>query len=366
MNEKLRNIITVALAALFILGFSLWGLIAPDKELSLSERRKLAQFPEISWKSVKDGSFMSSFETYTLDQFPLRDEFRTLKSVTSLYAMGRLDNNDIYISNGFASKLEYPLNALSVKYAASRFEYVYDRYLKDNGSKVYLSVVPDKNYFMAESGGYPYLDYAELVSSLRDQVSFAEYIDIFPLLELDDYYKTDTHWRQEEIIDVARKLASGMGVELKAEYTKKDVGVPFYGVYYGQSALPLPAEKIYCMESDVFSGCTVFDFETNKEMSIYEMDKADGNDPYELFLGGSKSLIQIDNPNATTDKELIIFRDSFGSSLAPLLVEGYKTITVVDIRYISPVILGNLVEFHGQDVLFIYSTLVLNNSVTIK
>ena len=366
MNKKLTNTITVALAVLFILGFSIWGLVEPDKELSLSERRKLAQFPKLSWETIEKGSFMSDFEKYTLDQFPLRDQFRTLKSITALYAMGRKDNNDIYLSNGYASKLEYPLNDASIKYAAGRFEFVYDKYLKESGSKVYLSVIPDKNYFIAENGGYPSLDYGKLVSSLREQTSFAEYIDIFPLLKLEDYYKTDTHWRQEEIVDVAEYLASAMGVKLSAEYTKTDAGVPFYGVYYGQSALPLPAEKIYYMENDIFSGCKVFDFETNKEMNIYELDKANGNDPYELFLGGSKSLITIENPNATTDKELIVFRDSFGSSLTPLLVEGYAKITVVDIRYISPVLLGNFVDFHGQDVLFIYSALVLNNSVTIK
>ena len=62
----------------------------------------------------------------------------------------------------------------------------------------------------------------------------------------------------------------------------------------------------------------------------------------------------------------MIFRDSFASSLAPLLAEGYSKITLVDIRYLSPVLLGRFVDFHGQDVLFIYSTLVINNSTIIK
>ena len=36
------------------------------------------------------------------------------------------------------------------------------------------------------------------------------------------------------------------------------------------------------------------------------------DDMYEIFLGGSKSLISIENPNAKTDRELVMFRDSFG------------------------------------------------------
>ena len=122
------------------------------------------------------------------------------------------------------------------------------------------------------------------------------------------------------------------------------------------------------MTSDILEDCTVYNYETGspEEMSIYDMEKAYGRDPYEMFLSGSLSLITIENPNATTDKELVIFRDSFGSSLAPLLVEGYAKVTLVDIRYISSDIVGMFVDFENQDVLFLYSTLVLNSSSTLK
>ena len=96
------------------------------------------------------------------------------------------------------------------------------------------------------------------------------------------------------------------------------------------------------------------------------MEKLKGDDLYEIFLSGSKSLLTVENPKASTDKELILFRDSFGSSIAPLLVEAYEKITLVDIRYISPNILERFIEFENQDILFLYSSSVLNNSITIK
>ena len=96
------------------------------------------------------------------------------------------------------------------------------------------------------------------------------------------------------------------------------------------------------------------------------MEKAHGKAPYEMFLGGSLSLITIENDKAKTEKELVIFRDSFGSAIAPLFVEGYRKITVVDIRYIHPNLLEKYIEFNNQDVLFLYSTSILNNSETIK
>ena len=72
-----------------------------------------------------------------------------------------------------------------------------------------------------------------------------------------------------------------------------------------------------------------------------------------MYLSGAKALVTIENPKAETGRELIVFRDSFGSSVVPLLVADYAKITLVDIRYIQPDMLGQFLEFHGQDVLFL-------------
>ena len=74
----------------------------------------------------------------------------------------------------------------------------------------------------------------------------------------------------------------------------------------------------------------------------------------------------ITNEASLSDRELIVFRDSYGSSLVPLLVTGYKKITLVDTRYISPKILDQYIDFADQDVLFLYSTLLINDSFSLK
>ena len=78
------------------------------------------------------------------------------------------------------------------------------------------------------------------------------------------------------------------------------------------------------------------------------------------------SLLRIENPNSATERRLIVLRDSFAASLIPLLAESYREITLIDIRYLSPASLGKFVDFDAQDVLFLYSTSVLNDSSTIK
>lgn len=365
-GDKLKDAATVCIMAVFFFGFFVWCLLKPADETSDSERRKLATMPTFGLSSVLSGKYMQDFEDYATDQFPLRNSFRTIKSYAAFYLLRQRDVGGIYFKDGYASKLEYPMNTDSLDNAAARFKHICDKYLSDKNVKVYLSVIPDKNFFLAGKNGYPSMDYVEFVSYLRERTAYMQYIDIFDCLELSDYYKTDTHWRQEKIVDVAQRLGAGMGVALSGQYTEKLLDKPFFGVYYGQSALPLPAEQLYYLDSDIIGACRVIDHETNTETAVYDMEKAQGKDPYEMFLSGPKSLMTIKNPGAPEDKKLIIFRDSFGSSIAPLLIEGYGEITLVDIRYLSSDMLGNFIDFDNCDMLFLYSTLVLNNSVTMK
>ena len=388
-KEKSQDYILVTVMSFFVFGISLICWLKPEESFSESERRVLAKFPEVSVESVLDGSFMQNFESYSLDQFPFRDNFRSLKAITSYGILGKKDNNDIYLADGHLSKMEYPMQTKMMDYAASHIEKLYDMYLKDNNSKCYFSVVPDKNYFLAEENGYLSINYEEMVSYLNEKLSFTEYIDIMNLLSIEDYYKTDTHWRQEKIIDVAECLKNTMlqdcdsvsdksvteknkngdeteGAILENKYEIKVLEQPFYGVYYGQSALPVKPDKLYYLSNDILEACKVTSYDTGKavETVIYNMEKAKGKDAYEIFLSGTSALQVIENPKAAEEKELIVFRDSFGSSLVPLMVDGYSKITIIDTRYVNSTLLGKMVDFHGQDVLFLYSTLILNNSMS--
>ena len=339
----------------------------PAEDFSDTERRKLAQFPKLNVQTLLDGKFMTEFESYTLDQFPQRDTFRQLKAMFHYNALGQKDNNDIYLVHDYAAKLEYPLNETSVDNALKKFNAVYEKYLTGSES-ILVSVVPDKGYYLAEENGYPAMDYEALFEAVRQGMPWAEFVDITGQLEAGDYYRTDTHWRQERIGKVAETLCKALGADWfrEEELTPTIVERPFYGVYYGQAALPMDAEALYVMNGGILADCTVYNQETGKTTGIYDWEKLDSRDLYDVYLSGAAALLTIENPNAGTDKELVVFRDSFGSSLIPLLLKDYKTVTVVDIRYIASDFVGSFVDFHGQDVLFLYSTLVLNSSNTLK
>lgn len=347
-------------------GLTLLAWCLPTRDISEAERRPLAQFPEVTGKRLLDGKFMADFEDYSLDQFPFRDGFRRIKSMFHTYVLRQKDNNGIYLAEGVAVKQEYPLNQPSVDHFLMRMNALRDSYLTD--SRVFLALVPDKGYYLAEEAGQLSLDYGALEQLLEAGMPWAEKIDLTQALDAEDYYRTDTHWRQEKILPGAELLCEALGVTTPKleDFTQTALERPFYGVYYGQAALPMEPDTIILMESPLISDCTVYDFETGKTGSVYDRNKLDSRDLYDVYLSGARSLLTIENPNGPADKELIVFRDSFGSSMIPLLLQGYGKVTVIDTRYVRSDVLEQFVDFHGQDVLLLYSTLVVNNSATLK
>ena len=104
------------------------------------------------------------------------------------------------------------------------------------------------------------------------------------------------------------------------------------------------------LTNEAINSAYVYDWQNGKEINVYNEEAMNTRAPYDLFLGGSLSLITIENDKAGNDRELIVFRDSFGSSMIPLLISGYSKITIVDIRYLSGDRLESFIDFHGQDI----------------
>lgn len=365
MNQKNAGIYTVVTVGALMLILSVACLLSPKKEFSESERRNLAQCPELSAETLLNGSFMEEFEDYSLDQFPFRDGFRRMKALAQYDLFRFKDNNGIYVAQGSAAKLIYPLNETSVLNAADKFGQIYDTWLGD-ANQIVVSIVPDKGYFLSEANGYPAMDYQQLEALLTEHMPYAGYCSILDTLSIEDYYRTDPHWREETLLPTAQKIAASLGVELRGEYTPVEADIDFYGAYYGQSALPLAPDRIQYVVGDAISEAVVCHAETGLTKGVYDFDKLQSKDPYEFFLSGASAVVTIENPAAEETKKLVIFRDSFGSSIAPYLIEAYSTITLVDTRYISPPLLGDYVDFTDCDVLFLYSTLVLNESMVLR
>jgi len=362
-SVKKISIVTTLVFGLIIFGLALARLLLPDAEFSRAERRLLAKPPAINAEN-----FAKKYEDYAQDQFPVRQTFRTVNALTNRYVLGRREVNGLYYTQGHLSKLEYPPDPAQWQAAGDRINGIYNRYLK--GMRCYYAIIPDKNYFLAKANGFLSFDYSEIFDFFQDNIKNIEYVDIRNELPLEAFYKTDIHWRQETVVPVAYKLLEEMdAIPLQrgggGEAEEMVELAPFYGGYYGQAALPTKSETLFYIKNNITEKTVVHSAETKGPLPVYAPGRFTGPDPYDVFLHGPQALLTLETPAETT-KELIIFRDSFASSLAPLLLGAYSKITLVDLRYIDSRLLPQFIEFADQDVLFLYATSILNNGLLLR
>lgn len=384
-----NKIYIVGIVAFLLVWFGLTGAAwfgKPETE-SMSERRKLAQAPTLNWETIvakdvlnEDGtvkiakSYKTLFEKYSLDQFPLRDRFRQAKAIFSNYVMQQMDDNGYYIQDGQAAELVYPLQEKMLSWNIQVLKSIQESFL--GKCKVYTAIVPDKGYYLAQQNGYLSVDYNQMFQAVKDGLPGATYIDLTGALSAEDYYRTDTHWRQERIVPVAQLMAEQMGTKVDGEaaYTQEKVKNPFYGCYYGFAALPMDPEDMYLMHSQVLDNCRVQKFQklgavpgqvVLEPAELYDMTQAESNDLYNIFFSGNQVMMQLTNTKPTNGRELIIIGDSYARSMAPLLLSGYRKVTVLDLRIVKiRDVLDQYMTFNAnQDVLFLYSTISLNSAI---
>ena len=213
---------------------------------------------------------------------------------------------DVYVYQGYAVTTEAGYDQKSLDYAALKFQQLYDSYLTGNDGHIYLSVVPDKGSFTAPPEGYTPASAQETADTLLAQLDFVQYVDIAPGLTLEDYYRTDPHWRQECLVATAQTLAQAMDVPLAGDFQENAIDVPFYGAYAEKAGEPLVADTLRYLTGEVLDACTVYDYETDAREPLYDLAAVDTDTPYDLYLQGSRSLLRIDSPLAATDRTLVL------------------------------------------------------------
>lgn len=271
----------------------------------------------------------------------------------------------VYLAEGHLVEAEPALVPQMADYAADKIQYLYDTYLAGTETKLYFAMVPAKDAFLRAGS----LTHEVMGAYFRKELPFLTHLDLTPLLSLEDFYPTDLHWRQENLRDVAGYLTVAMGAWVKTDYTVNTWEGDFFGTYLARMTPPLNPDTIRYLTNDTLDTCTVTGYDMMgrpQTQPLYNLERAGQGKPYDLFLSGAQGIQVIENPHGPAGKELVLFRDSFGSSLAPLLAESYAKITLVDLRYVLSHRLSDYVDFDRQDVLFLYSSLLLNNSLALK
>lgn len=333
MSKKYAIFIT-ALFCVFLFGFGAAFFLLPDKEFSEQENRYLTQFKVPTWETLKSGQFMEDFEEYVIDQFPLRDEWIRLKS-RSERALGKQENNKVYFGADGQTLFAH-FTRPSHEELAKRVEYVNQLAAKTD-VPVYFALIPDKSYVWADllPAHAPNVDDGSLLADAQALCAGdVTWIDL--ALSGDDvFYRTDHHWSTMGAYQGYQAIAQALnGFYTTPEGEPALASDSFYGTTWSSAGAGwVKPDSIYTMVAE--EGIEVTRYPEGQPVAgeLYDETWLEKKDKYSMFLGGNQPLCIIQNPEASTDRKLLIVRDSYTDSLAPFLAQDYAEIHLIDLRY---------------------------------
>lgn len=322
---------TVILFLTFIFSVPIINILTKDKLISEIENKILTQFPKISLEDIKNKEFMQNFDSYVLDQFPLRNEFIKFKNLYS-YIIGQREFKDVYVSKNNRLLEKYTFNKEIIDFNLNKVNKISD-FLTKNNIKSTLMVVPTSIAF--------YDDLLPSYAITYDQNTALKYIknntktNFYTPYDILDknkekyiYFNTDHHWTQLGAYICYNDLYK-KNENIYSNYKK--VSDDFFGTYYSKALLPnIKSDSIYSYKN--YNNFKIdMDF-SNTYNTLYDENKLKGKNKYQYFLHGDPGFCIIyGNPNM--NKEVLVFKDSFAHNFLPFLTEQYSKIHVIDPRY---------------------------------
>jgi hypothetical protein len=355
---------TIVVFLVFVFGIALFNLLNGTREVSVLERRDLAQFPEITVGSILDGDFARDYAAYLQDQAAFRDEIRFLKSFVERRVFLKAENNGVYVVGSRVYDRFYGIRDSLVATAAQRMDEIADSI---ESPAVYASIIPTKAHAL-DDDRYLLSEQEQIATTISSAVG-ADYIDLMGLTaggeEPGSYYGADPHWNTDGAIRAYRILAGAMGFDPILDSRFEVATDEYIGSEYGKAASwGVAKDTIVVAHNPVLDGMTFCRFRTLEDDDCYDSVYVDPTpemvDLYDIFLGGLSPLMVITNEQAPGDAELVIFKDSYAHAIAPFLAQHYRKVSLVDLRYVQREWVLENVEFEGATTLFLYSTSVLN------
>ena len=348
---KTSQRITAAIFCVFLAGFGLLHLLLPDRTFSPVENRNLSQLPAFSWSALRDGSYTAGLEKYLEDQFPLRDGWMGLKTRWE-WLLGKREFHDVFLCGG----------ALIGRVGeGDRWEqnlgYV-DRLAEKTDIPVYLGLIPTAAEVWKDRlpHGADSADQSALLKEARG--TGAVWADIAGALaahsEEPVFYRTDHHWTSLGAYYGYTALLEAMGETPLPLGKAETVSDDFYGTLYSSSGVHwVPPDTIerYVREDAV----TVEDVYGGGKHGLYVDSFLEEKDQYASFLGGNQPLYIVRNSAASSDKKLLLVRDSYSDSLAPFLCRHFAEIHLLDLRYNKTSVAQYAADMGADGIAVLYS-----------
>ena len=336
----MRNKIISILFCFILAAGTITTALIKDRYYSENERRTLAKFPEISWGAVRSGKFGDSIEKYLADQFPGRDGWVTVKTVTER-ALGKKESGGVYFADdGYLIQRVYDLPQKQLEENISSVKALTEA-MKEKNIPVRLMPVPTAADILSDKlpAFAPNIDQQTVIRYAEQQG--LDVVDVSDALEEHDreyiYYRTDHHWTGlgAYYAYAAWMSAKGKTAEPVSAWTKEQLHDHFLGTSYAKVNYPFADpdvidayyKKLY-HKVDYNNGSYITD-------SIYERKYLESKDPYAVFFNSNQASTVVYGEG---DGKLLILKDSYANSFAQFVVDDYAETHMIDLRFFrSPV-----------------------------
>lgn len=361
MKEKIRSIIFMGL----ILYLSITNIIAPKKVFSNKENRYLQEFPEINKKTIISGEFSKGFEIYTTDQFISRDNWISLKTMADL-AMLKKDNTRVYFGkDNYLFDIDKKLDEEQFKRNIKDINIFIDNISKYNKNiSISSLLIPTKSAALNDKLPLyaPVVNEEDILENLKMEINknmnIIDLKDVFTEKSNEYiYYKTDHHWTTKGAFYAYDKyMKEKIDNTIKIEdFTISEESKNFLGTSYRKASLYLgDPDIIHKFESKDKIDLQITINNQIETDSLYEESYLNKTDKYSYFLGGDKSLIEIET-SVKNHKNILVIKDSFANSFIPFLTSHYENISVIDPRYFNTSIIDYIEENEIDEVLFLFN-----------
>lgn len=426
-NKGKFVLLQIASFALTIAIISIIGLIIPlrPKE-SVSEKRKLAEFPKITFDSLKSGDFFDGFNTWYSDSYPGREGLVALNSkIKSYYGIKSLKDDTVKIhgdvQKGDDIPDEYDPNAVITENSTA--EDNYDK-IDANGDSQSIGAV-----FVVGNRAFEYYNFSQAqannyISSMNklaeklsgkakvydmivptsigvtlpdsymgninssDQEKAIDYINSglngqivkVPILKTlmshrseYIYFNTDHHWTQLGAYYAYCDFAKSAGITANPldKYEKAEFD-GFLGTFYNDTGkipeLKSNPDTIYAYKPNSSAKMVYTDAKGQQIFwpIVNDVSKYPESVKYSCFIAGDNPYTEIHNPQITDGSSIMVVKESFGNALVPFLVENYENVYVIDYRHFTGSISKIITDKKIDTVLYINNVSAIRNPNLMK
>ena len=333
MKKKRWYLIYIA-AVLMLAAFPFVGMsVAASNETT--ENKELARFPRLRFDGTWNVRYLAQLGDYFEDHFAFRQELVAANALIRGRLLGVSASDQVLVGKDgwlyYTGTLDDYLgrNQMSEKGLANAVHNIglMQQYVEDRGSRFLITIAPNKNSVYDSHMPSNYLRSGEnnhtRLTPLLKQAGI-HYADLYEIFEESDeclYLQGDSHWNNKGALLVCRKLLDGLDREYDGsaydswEVRKEHTGDLAEMLY---SVAAKPEDNVYYDRIPIYA---------------YVNDVEDTEEDW----------IETINPNG--QGRLLMFRDSFGNSMLPILANEFEY------GYFSrlvPYNLGNLDKYHPE------------------